>query len=541
MKEKIFLKIRSLFFERVHDEAKLLHKGIKKNPSFLFILVGIASIIWLLLRSARKPSRLSYPCQRVASANSIIFISWVGSVFLSIFSRRIRSSGKILVRGGLMLFSVALLYIALKTVYVYYNHFNFVPYAVGQTGSRVVWVKQDGAATGWSSNYATRVNGNIVDSMMDTAITRLTGQSTVKAAWSQLFKNHNGGRDYQAGETFAIKVNFNNSYDSNLINANSKVVNALLRQLIVEVGVKPTDISVYDVSRSFPSGFSSDISSRFPGVRLNTDRSVCVSSGVGSAQLGCVLQNSKYLINMPLLKVHGDGVKVSMSLKNHFGSSNSPSSFHSTMYTNSRTSSQIVINKQPVIKNKTILVVGDGIYGTKKGKETSNPGGSDGIIPYPNSIFVSTDPIALDSVMIDYIASQPDTKISGTNLSWVQTLYQNAAAEGLGTFDTSADTNFDFKYDKINLVRCVNGSCSGSPLPTSVSTPTPTSTTTPIPTSVRKPGDANNDGKVDGLDYVIWVDNYGITSGAKFSLGDFNGDGKVDGLDYVIWVDNYGS
>jgi len=532
VKEKIFLKIRTLFFERVHDEAKMLHKGIKKNPSFLFILVGIASIIWLLLRSARKPSRLSYPCQRIASANSIIFISWVSSIFLSIFSRRIRRSGKILVRGGLMLFSVALLYIALKTVYVYYNHFTFVPNAVGQTGSRVVWVKQDGAATGWSSNYATRVNGNIVDSMMDTAITRLAGQSAVKAAWSQLFKNHNGGRDYQAGETFAIKVNFNNSHDSNLINANSKVVNALLRQLIDEVGVRPSDINVYDVSRSFPSGFSSDISSRFPGVKLNTDRSVCVSSGVGSAQLGCVLQNSDYLINMPLLKVHGDGVKISMSLKNHFGSSNSPSSFHGSMYTTARTSSQIVINKQPVIKNKTILVVGDGIYGTKKGTEASNPSGPDGISPWPNSIFVSTDPIALDSVMIDYIASQPGTKIAGSMLSWVQTLYQNAAAEGLGTFDTSSDTSFDFKYSHINLIRCVNGGCGQT-------SPLPSASASPSPSGTLKPGDANGDGRVDGLDYVIWVDNYGIMSEGEFSLGDFNGDRRVDGLDYVIWVDNY--
>jgi len=54
-----------------------------------------------------------------------------------------------------------------------------------------------------------------------------------------------------------------------------------------------------------------------------------------------------------------------------------------------------------------------------------------------------------------------------------------------------------------------------------------------------KPGDANGNGKVDGLDYVIWLNNYNktVTNGA--SSGDFNNSGKVDGLDYVIWLNNY--
>ena len=55
-----------------------------------------------------------------------------------------------------------------------------------------------------------------------------------------------------------------------------------------------------------------------------------------------------------------------------------------------------------------------------------------------------------------------------------------------------------------------------------------------------KPGDANGDGRVDGLDYVIWLNNYGKPVSGGSSGGDFNGDGKVDGLDYVIWLNNYG-
>lgn len=54
-----------------------------------------------------------------------------------------------------------------------------------------------------------------------------------------------------------------------------------------------------------------------------------------------------------------------------------------------------------------------------------------------------------------------------------------------------------------------------------------------------KPGDANSDGKVDGIDYTIWLNHYNQSvSGA--SNGDFNNNGKVDGVDYVVWLNNYG-
>ena len=53
------------------------------------------------------------------------------------------------------------------------------------------------------------------------------------------------------------------------------------------------------------------------------------------------------------------------------------------------------------------------------------------------------------------------------------------------------------------------------------------------------PGDADSDGKVDGVDYVIWLNHYDQITGNGASDGDFNGDGKVDGIDYVIWLNNY--
>src|SRR3989337_2630699 len=54
-------------------------------------------------------------------------------------------------------------------------------------------------------------------------------------------------------------------------------------------------------------------------------------------------------------------------------------------------------------------------------------------------------------------------------------------------------------------------------------------------------GDANNDCKTDGLDYVIWLNHYNKTSTNGSKDGDFNNSGLVEGLDYVIWLNNYGN
>jgi len=71
-------------------------------------------------------------------------------------------------------------------------------------------------------------------------------------------------------------------------------------------------------------------------------------------------------------------------------------------------------------------------------------------------------------------------------------------------------------------------------------TSTPISVPTPTDTVIVKKGDANADGYINGLDYVIWLNHYGIATNSGASVGDFNGDGSVNGVDYVTWLINYG-
>ncbi|KKQ46372.1 MAG: hypothetical protein US62_C0001G0015 [Candidatus Woesebacteria bacterium GW2011_GWA1_37_8] len=58
------------------------------------------------------------------------------------------------------------------------------------------------------------------------------------------------------------------------------------------------------------------------------------------------------------------------------------------------------------------------------------------------------------------------------------------------------------------------------------------------PTPIFTPGDANGDGRVDGLDYVIWLNHYNQNVSGP-SNGDFNNSGVVDGADYILWLTNY--
>jgi flagellar basal-body rod modification protein FlgD len=52
-------------------------------------------------------------------------------------------------------------------------------------------------------------------------------------------------------------------------------------------------------------------------------------------------------------------------------------------------------------------------------------------------------------------------------------------------------------------------------------------------------GDLNSDGKVDGSDREILVENYGMTVGATWAQGDLNGDGAIDAIDLQTLMESY--
>ena len=54
-----------------------------------------------------------------------------------------------------------------------------------------------------------------------------------------------------------------------------------------------------------------------------------------------------------------------------------------------------------------------------------------------------------------------------------------------------------------------------------------------VQSAMAAPGDANHDGFVNDQDLAIWQDQFVLS-------GDYNGDGRVDAADYTVWRDHLG-
>ncbi len=289
--------------------------------------------------------------------------------------------------------------------------------------------------------------------MADEGLTRLTGTATRQDAWAALLPN------YQSGQRIAVKVNFNNCLSDgcsgNAIDALIEPVNALIRGL-VERGVATSDIWVYDVTHAWHDG---RIPPRFvggcdfSGVHFvafvgqsdpfsSTDR-IHFNTPVGGPNISdlplCnVLVNAHYLINMPIVKVH-PYTGVSLGFKNHFGSFDHcdqthvytpgcPADIYPCYYTPSY-SPLIDINSYPHIRNKTVLIVGDCLFGAwsdptwKPLPWTTFGGGAS------NSLFFARDAVAVECVMADILAAET------TLLPQTDDYLRLAGQAGLGIYE----------------------------------------------------------------------------------------------------------
>jgi hypothetical protein len=330
---------------------------------------------------------------------------------------------------------------------------NLARARAGAQRSRVVWVEHGRAALGWSADYAGRVDARAAQEMLDRAITRLAGETTVSDAWARLFGAHNGGEGYQPGQKIAVKLNFNNTHVDIQHNPNLPVVLALLHQLVDQVGISQAHIVLYDSSRLIPDQFRQGIVARYPQVALNPPSAASFRADMGLTRLTALLDEASYLINMPLLRTHS-GAGLSLSFKNHVGSVETPSSTHDDLArTDPGQNSLVRLNSHPLIAQKTLLVVADGIYGLRERGPSEDPGGQYGLTdPFPNSLFVSTDPLAVDSVMADYLQNRG----ANFNVPWDARMYMSAAAAiGLGNHET----RLDYQYRTIDLLTCRGESC----------------------------------------------------------------------------------
>jgi len=60
--------------------------GLRISPKIVFLVTGVISAIWFLIRVIPKPSRAGYPCMRVAApfmSGLVIYLLSLGGLVLS--------------------------------------------------------------------------------------------------------------------------------------------------------------------------------------------------------------------------------------------------------------------------------------------------------------------------------------------------------------------------------------------------------------------------------------------------------------------------
>ena len=440
---------------RVITHVKSVMKKIRQNTLF----IGIASLVWLLLRSGVRPSRLRYPCQQVSLTNTAVFLS---PVIVPLACKLARASRRLnlrvlLLTGFASLWTVGTLLLRVPGVSLEALHVSQVDeptllhgtpgvqlgtrdakgrpvYATSpqalelQVPNRVVSV-HDSRATHW--DYATGyhweyIDQAIVNDMVALGVMALTGRTNTIDAWNDLIP-------YQPGEEVVIKFNFNNSgcsdYDND-IDGYPETANAVIDGL-TSIGVPPENIWITDPSRRVPARFRDGITN--PDVQYysrwscnvsnyyavdyvdsdSADASVAQCPAGEMIRPSQVFADAEHLINIPQLKSHGQ--YVTLALKNHYGSviyrDNSRNSMHDYFYPGTPCDLEVEhiladINDNPHIRDKTRLIIGEGLFGNPFSNWQSVErwvifGNDD-----PNVLFFSADPVAISSVMTDYIIAE---------------------------------------------------------------------------------------------------------------------------------------
>jgi len=303
--------------------------------------------------------------------------------------------------------------------------------------------------TGWYGDY---VDQTVVDLMTERGILDLTGAPTPAEAWRVILPA------YQPGQKVAIKINLNNAtYDSTgqVIDALPQPINAVIKGLKA-IGVPENNIWVYDVTIGWhrgeiPARLMNKVATLYPGAQFHSnDGKHTTALGYSASQLvhftptagriisprplANALVQATYLINMPIMKKHRMA-GVSLSFKHHFGSIDGCDQVHwsTTLEDPSYLpgySGLVDIYRNPHIKGKTVLTVGDGLYGARINNYSEIPspwatfGGKS-----PNSLFFSRDPVAIDCVMYDFLAAEGGVPPGSDNY------LKLASAAGLGTFE----------------------------------------------------------------------------------------------------------
>lgn len=458
---------------------KISPKGNYRWLKWVWAIVGLFSLLWFLIRVLPKPSRATYPCQRMAFPLASSFIVWLfgltGSAVAMhkarrhlVRSRYVMGMLAVALSVGCIWMTVALT-VDKEAIAADPHPVNSpIGTAQGIYPGRVIWV-HDSDATNWAGPgqgdgywwQSNHTNQAVVDEMVHNAVCGLAGKVDIAQAWDALIRHFNiqqgkGNVGYQAGEKIMIKVNFvemiavwgNTNYSflgygrhPEYAICSPQIMRALLEQLVDVVGVAQEDITIGDPICLWCNEFYDMLHPDFPHVRYldylgyygrtkfefdtTTPFYWSNNGGVGKTQDYVIKSYSEaaYQINLASLKGHYNQAGITVCGKNHYGSLRRPDAsgyynMHSDCPFNKPAGGNyrnlVDLMGHQDVGSKTLLYMIDGLYGGKHAlsypqnlprKWLTAPFNND----WPSSLFVSQDPVAIDSVAFDFLLAEwPD-------------------------------------------------------------------------------------------------------------------------------------
>jgi hypothetical protein len=491
----------------------------------VWLLSGVGSVVWFLIRVIPKPSRAGYPCQRAAVPMASGFVVWLLALVGSRMAwRRAKDMAKrdrwvaaaacgsvALVALGMMLQEWPGLLVRAEPSPVH------GPLGVGKGihPGRVVWVHAP-EATDWSGYTSAtpwwlseHTDLSVAEEMTSEAVRSLAGETTDGAAWEALFRHFNAERgrgrvSYADGEKIVIKINLtacnarsdqaDANYDKlsgirNRIDNSPQMLVALLRQLVYVVGVAPGDISVGDPTGLFANHLWEPIHGEFPAAQCFDNHGKPGSGRVRTEFSGTRFQWSSaeawgkradyvpvqfaeadYLINYALLKGHSAGITV--CAKNHYGSllrcpdgymrdrgvldyfdmhKDLPGSSSGNGMGRYRPLVDLMGHRE--LGGKTLLYLIDGLFAGYYWEGKPYPWRlapfGDGVNrDWPNSLFASQDPVAIDSVAHDFLLAEWPNVVNPSGMLGAAEDYLHEAAEA---GDPASGTVYDPERDGVRL------------------------------------------------------------------------------------------
>lgn len=512
-------------------------------PRMMFILMGIISTIWFIIRVIPKPSRASYPCMRLAAPLMSGFVMYLLAV--AGFTAISRKSGRkifnvrywstaLLLTGVVLAMAVAPVNnTAMDEADLYAGPEDDPNQPMGQPKGifpgRVVWVWNPDATNEKfehndvdSYNYfpfPENNNGEVIGKMFRDGVLKLTGKKNPSKAWDAIFRYHNKtykgvDKGYAKGEKIFIKINQgqagwiltkDDKEKGNVVGktplaaGDRKRLNMiptetgpyavleLLKELVNEYKVDQKDIYIgdpmnpiyahnYDIwSKAFPQiNYIDKTSTNFGRtlVKFSEKPLVYYSDKGFSDKLWDIHEQSTYMITMAVLKPHG-AAGVSLTAKSNFGNIGRGGAHHlhyshlatqregspnNTGYNKYRVFVDLMGSKYLGRKNVFLFV--EGLFG----------GGSDevkGPVKYfmppfnndwSNSLLMSLDPLAIESVGFDFLNAEWSGKYQHDqiNAAWEKIAAMTGVDDYMHQAADAANWPKGITYDPDN---------SGTPIP----------------------------------------------------------------------------